>query len=698
MRSFGGIQPLPTGTPAVWGGGKFGTHPPAVNDGAWGCHERGVRPILGASCWKNEASLPMRLRPLRSALFALVLAVPLGAQEVVEPPDVLLKGIPFQLTLIGGEEPSAWWEVRTVDGTILDAGTILSGEEAVVTDLRVSESTQLPLTVRIGDASIEIDPTLTSGWFSILPPLLAIALALLFREVVTALFAGVWLGALAVGGFNPIAGTGRFVDQFVVPAVADADHASIMVFTLLLGGMVGLISRNGGTRGIVDAVAPYARTARRGKLATWGAGMAIFFDDYANTLIVGNTMRPITDRLRISREKLAYIVDSTAAPVAALIPVSTWVGYEISLIGDGFEIARAQNPALAASLEVNSFNVFIESIPYLFYPLLAILLVFLTSATGRDFGPMRAAEERAASGNGLFREGAKLAVNTEAEDMNPKDGAPRLWWNAALPVLTVITVVLAGLYTSGSAATGPGASMRDIFGEASSYDALLWGSLGGVLVAIALSVGQRILTVTECIEATVGGFRAMMLAMLILVLAWSMGAVTEAIGTSSFLALLLSDRVAIELIPAIVFVTSAAMAFATGTSWGTMAIMLPVVIPLTVALGGADVLPGAANQAILLGGVASVLAGAIFGDHCSPISDTTVLSSTASACDHVDHVKTQLPYALVVGGIGIVLGNIGTAYGLSPWLALLGGAVLLVVILQFIGRPVEGHIAPATES
>jgi len=633
----------------------------------------------------------MRLRQVTSALFALVIAVPVGAQEVVEPPDVLLKGIPFQLTILGGEEPSAWWEVRTASGTILDAGTVLSGEEAMALDLRVDTKSELPLTVVIGDEAVELDPTLTSGWFSVLPPLLAIVLALLFREVVTALFAGVWLGALIVGGFNPLAGTGRFIDQFVVPAVADGDHASIMVFTLLLGGMVGLISRNGGTRGIVDAVAPYASTARRGKLATWAAGMAIFFDDYANTLIVGNTMRPITDGLRISREKLAYIVDSTAAPVAALIPVSTWVGYEISLIGDGFAIARDQNPALAASLDVNSFNVFIDSIPYLFYPLLAILLVFLTSATGRDFGPMRAAEERASSGTGLFREGANLAVNTEAEDMNPKEGAPRHWWNAGLPVLTVVLVVLTGLYTSGSAVTGPGASLRDIFGEASSYNALLWGSLGGVLVAIGLSVGQRILTLTECIEATVGGFRAMVLAMLILVLAWSMGAVTEVIGTSSFLALLLSDRVAIELIPTIVFLTSAAMAFATGTSWGTMAIMLPVVIPLTVALGGADVLMGAPNQAILLGGVASVLAGAIFGDHCSPISDTTVLSSTASACDHVDHVKTQLPYAMVVGLIGIVLGNIGTAYGLSPWLALLGGALLLVAILQFIGKPVEGH-------
>jgi Na+/H+ antiporter NhaC len=634
----------------------------------------------------------MRPHLLALPLLMLVLALPAAGQDVHEPPQVVLRGIPFQMTIAGGSTPSEWWEVRDATGAILAAGTVLAGSEAVARDLVVDAKAQLPLSVVIGTVTVEVAPTLTSGWFSILPPLLAIVLALLFREVVTALFAGVWLGALAVAGFDPIAATGRVIDQFVVPAVADSDHASIMVFTLLLGAMVGLISRNGGTRGIVDAVAPLASTARRGKLATWAAGMAIFFDDYANTLIVGNTMRPITDGLRISREKLAYIVDSTAAPVAALIPVSTWVGYEISLIGDGFSIAREQTPGAGTGLDVNAFNVFIESIPFLFYPLLAILLVFLTSAMGRDFGPMRRAEERAAAGGGLYRPGASLAVDTEGESMSPKEGAPRMWWNAAVPVLTVVLVVLVGLYTSGSAVAGPGASLRDIFSEASSYKALLWGSLAGALVATALSVGQKILTMTECIEAAVGGFRAMMLAMVILVLAWSMGAVTEVIGTSSFLALLLSDRVAIELIPAIVFVTSAATAFATGTSWGTMAIMLPVVIPLTVALGGPDVYLGGPDDAILLGGIASVLAGAIFGDHCSPISDTTVLSSTASACDHVDHVKTQLPYALVVGVIGIVLGNIGTAYGVPPLLALAGGAALVFAVVMTVAKPVEGQV------
>jgi Na+/H+ antiporter NhaC len=631
----------------------------------------------------------MRLRSIFFSLAMLCLAVPLTAQEVTTHPEVILKNVPFEIAVSGEAEASLWYEVRTSSGTILGSGTVDANGSAIARDLTVGDKSQLPLTVLVGEESIEVDPTLIPGWFSILPPVVAIVLALLLREVVTALFVGVWLGALAVGGFNPITGTGRFVDQFVVPAVANADHASIMVFTLFLGAMVGLISRNGGTRGIVDAVAPFASTPRRGKMATFAAGLAIFFDDYANTLIVGNTMRPITDRLRVSREKLAYLVDSTAAPVAALVPVSTWVGYEISLIGDGLAIAAEQNPEAASALDVSSFTMFVESIPYLFYPLLALVLVFLTSIWGRDFGPMAEAERRAAHGEGLYRFGANLPVDTDSEDMQPKKGAPQLWYNAALPVLTVVVVVLIGLYTSGRAVVGPDASLRDVFGEAASYDALLWGSLAGALVAVFLSIGQRILTLPECVEAAVGGFRAMMLAMVILVLAWSMGAVTEAIGTSSFLALLLSDRVPIEMIPVIVFITSGAMAFATGTSWGTMAIMLPVVIPLTVALGGPDVWPGGPQSGLLLGGIASVLAGAIFGDHCSPISDTTVLSSTASGCDHVDHVKTQLPYALIVGGIGMVLGNIGTAYGLSPWIALGGGSLVLVGILYFIGKPVK---------
>ena len=628
---------------------------------------------------------------LITALWILLLPANVAAQELLDPPLVILTDVPFELTLQGASQTSTQYEVRSATGLILAEGTILPQGVSVVTGLEIGSIEQLPLQVLIGDRSDELEPTLIPGWFSVLPPILAILLALIFREVITALFAGVWLGALAVAGFNPLKATGRLIDQFVVPALTDADHVAILVFSLLLGGMVGIIARNGGTMGIVESVTPFARSARRGKIATWTAGLAIFFDDYANTLIVGNTMRPITDRLRISREKLAYIVDSTAAPVAALVPISTWVGYEISLISDGLRIAAEQNPNGAdVILSQNPFDLFIQTIPFLFYPLLALLFVLMTSVMNRDFGPMAEAELRAATKGELHKPGATLATDTSSELMNPKKGLTYRWWNAALPVLTVIVVVLAGLYTTGRTSVGPDASLREVFAEADPFSTLLWGSMAGCLVAILISIVQRMLTVQECIDAWLGGMKAMMIAMIILTLAWSLGSVTEAIGTAQYLSLLLSDRISLELIPLIVFVTCAAMAFATGTSWGTMAIMLPVVIPLTISLGGVATYPGGDQMEILLGATASVLAGAIFGDHCSPISDTTVLSSTASACDHMDHVRTQLPYAVLVGLIGMVLGNVGTAYGLPPWGALLGGVSLLFLFLRFRGRVVSG--------
>ncbi len=617
------------------------------------------------------------------------------AQGFDEPPPVLLKGVPFALTIRGGEVagPAQAWQITDASGRTLGQGSVEAFGSTVTDDLVVRESTALPLTLQVGDTSETLAPTLVNGWFSLAPPIIAIILALLFREVITALVAGVWLGALAVGGFNPIAGTWRLIDTFIVPAIADPDHASIIVFSMLLGGMVGIVSRNGGTMGIVEALAPFASTPRRGKLATWAAGLAIFFDDYANTLIVGNTMRPITDRLKISREKLAYLVDSTAAPVAALVPVSTWVGYEISLINDGIAIAVAQNPGnvtLVADLASTSpFTVFLHTIPYLFYPLLALAFVFLTSAMDRDFGAMAVAERRAASGGGLYRPGAQLTMDTASAEMEPKPGLRHRWWNAAVPVLTIVVVVLAGLYTTGSAAAGADASLMDIFGAADPFATLLWGSLAGCLVAFAMSVGQRLLTMNETIEAWLGGIRAMLMAMIILTLAWSLGAVTESLGTASFLSQLLEGNLPLQLLPWLVFVTAAAMSFATGTSWGTMAILIPLVIPLTVSLGGGAGFESGGHYTILLGTISSVLAGAIFGDHCSPISDTTILSSTASGCDHVDHVRTQLPYALLVALVAMGLGDIGTAYGLPNWVALGGGLVLLWLFLKYRGVAVH---------
>lgn len=540
------------------------------------------------------------------------------------------------------------------------------------------------------------------GWLSLLPPLVAIVLALVFREVVLSLFAGVWFGALLVANWNPVIATMISVDTFVVEGLADTDKISIIVFSMLLGGMVGVIGRSGGTLGLVESMRGLATSARRGQVMGWLAGIVIFFDDYANTLIVGNTMRPVTDRLNVSREKLAYIVDSTAAPMAAIAVISTWVGFEISLIGDALRTAAAQTPDPASAAQLlqgaeNPFNVFLHSIPYLFYPILALLFVLLVTATGRDFGPMLKAERRARSGGGVSAPGARPAVDVSSGYMSPPEGVPHRWYNAAVPVLTVIVVALIGILYTGAQAAPDGATFWQVIGGADPFKTLIWASFAGTLVAITMAIAQRILPLAEALEAWLNGMRAMLLAIVILILAWALGGVTEALGTGPYLSGVLQDTLPLGLLPVIVFITAAVISFATGTSWGTMAILFPVTIPLAVAMGAGVDFDGGAHYSILLGVISSIMAGSIFGDHCSPISDTTVMSSMASACDHIDHVRTQLPYALTVGVIGMLIGDIPTAYGLPPWVSLVLGAIILYGILRFVGKPVEDDLAPVAD-
>ncbi|MFQ5678284.1 MAG: Na+/H+ antiporter NhaC family protein [Gemmatimonadota bacterium] len=613
----------------------------------------------------------------------------------LEAPAVVLKGVPFGVRFKLESREDGSYRLVTATGRTLASGALPALEETSLSGLELAGAEELPLTLRVevpGAEPVErrLDPRIYPGWISLLPPLLAIALALLFREVVVSLFLGVWLGALFLAGLNPLSATWRTMDRFAVPALADGDHAAIIIFTLLLAGMVGVMSRSGGTRGIVRAVRPLATTPRRAQLAAYLAGLAIFFDDYANTLIVGNTFRPITDRLRVSREKLAYIVDSTAAPIAAIIFVSTWVGFEISLIGDGLAAAASQAgtpAAVAADLRAaNPFIVFLHSIPYLFYPILALLMVGLIVLTQRDFGPMWAAENRASRGEGLFREGAMLMADTSAAALEPPEDAPHRWFNAGVPVVTVVLTVILGLYFDGRASAG-GGTLWEIFGAANPFHALLWGSLAGCLVAVVLAVGQRILKLQEAIEGWLGGMRAMLLGAVILLLAWSLSEVTQVLGTAPYLSQILGESLTPNLLPVLVFVTAAVVSFATGTSWGTMGILMPLVIPLIVAMGGGASFQGGEHYSLLLGTISSVLAGAIFGDHCSPISDTTVLSSLASGSDHVDHVRTQLPYALAVAIVGMLAGDIPTAYGMSPILSYLLGVTVLFLLLRFVGRP-----------
>jgi Na+/H+ antiporter NhaC len=623
----------------------------------------------------------------------------------IEPPLVAVAGVPFTVTVNPvGVRPgeTTHLEVMVLRGQE-QVGSVVQttaddGEPVTVRELVAPESGTAMVEVRSGEIRRRVRVRVLSGFLTVLPPLVAIVLAVLLRQVIFALLAGVWLGAFLAHGLRPLAAFFRVVDRYLLGALTDGGHASILIFSLLLGGMVAIISRSGGTHGIVEAVRGWAATRRSTQLVTWLMGMFIFFDDYANTLVVGNTMRPVTDRMRISREKLAYLVDSTAAPIASVALISTWIGYEVSLIGDAMT---------AIGSEMDPYQVFLASIPYRFYPILALVFAVAVAVSGRDLGPMLAAERRAAAGELVGRSASPMA-DVESERMAPKPEIPHRWFNAVLPIFTVIGVTLGGLWVTGRASLAAGGDplgarsfvemvtgghlIRDlgsVFSAADSYKTLLWGSALGCLAAGGLAVGQRILSLAETLDAWLVGLKSMLMACVILLLAWSIGAVCEDLHTAGYVVGLISDAVPWALLPALVFLIAGGVAFATGTSWGTMAILMPLTVPLATEIARLNGMEPGAAYTLLLGAVSSVLAGATWGDHCSPISDTTILSSMASASDHIDHVRTQMPYAVLVGGVGLLVGDLPAAWGLSPWLSLVLGSVILVAILRYFGRTAD---------
>ncbi len=523
------------------------------------------------------------------------------------------------------------------------------------------------------------------GWFSLLPPLVAIALALITHQVLIALFAGIFIGALIIYGFNPLQGFVYSLSEFIAKAPADPDNMAILVFSLTLGGMVGVVSKNGGTQGIVEALSKYASDTRRGQIVTWAMGILIFFDDYANTLIVGNTMRPLTDRLKISREKLAYLVDSTAAPIATLAVISTWIGYQLSLIDEAFG---------ATGLDMNAFVTFLQTIPFNFYPALALFFGFMIAFTGRDFSTMRAAEKRAWHENKVLADGATPLADTGSEEIMPREGVPLRWYNALVPVVMVIAVTFLGLWFTGLESlsqsdrnAGLLRYISAVFGNADSFSVLIWGAFAGSFTAIIMSLWQKLLSLNEAINAWVGGVKAMLIAGLILTLAWAIGDICVEVQTAGYVIEQTRDLLSPVWIPTLTFLIAGVVAFSTGTSWATMAILTPIVVPLAWHLPLADSAIGASQQSsIFLSSVAAILAGATFGDHCSPISDTTIMSSMASGSDHVDHVKTQLPYALVVGTVAVLFGFIPAGLGMHGLYLLPVGAIVLALFIRFAGK------------
>ncbi len=546
--------------------------------------------------------------------------------------------------------------------------------------------------IRVGSTIYEKAVTPVPLWMSIIPPLIAILMALLFREVYSALFMGLLAGTTILYFYQGeslfiaiFSGLYSIIDSYIVKSMSDTGHISIILFSMMIGGMVTLITKNGGMKGIVNYLARYAANDKSGQFVTWLLGIAIFFDDYANTLIVGNTMRPVTDKLKISREKLAYIVDSTAAPVAALALTTTWIGIEIAYIQEGIN---------AIGINESAYIIFIKSLTTRFYPILTLIFIVMLIFKGRDYGPMLKAERRARAKE-IVKEADDIEINAEITDRI--DSKKVRWYNAAIPVLVVVFGTFAGLVITGwnrQVWDNPDLSgftkFTEIIGNSDSYIALLWASLSGMLVAVILTVAQRIYNLKKSIIYLIEGFGTMLSAVLILILAWSLALITQDMHTAEFLAGVLTDMSLTPfLLPAITFILSALIAFSTGSSWGTMAILYPLILPVSWAISQQYGMDYDASMAIFNNVVSSILAGSVFGDHCSPISDTTILSSLASSCNHIEHVRTQLPYAVTVGIVSVLFGTLPAAYGVPFYILYPVNILILYLIIVLLGKKVN---------
>ena len=437
----------------------------------------------------------------------------------------------------------------------------------------------------------------------------------------------------------------------------------------------------GGAKAVAEALARKAKTAKSTQVVTLLLGLAVFFDDYANSLIVGPIMRPVADKMKISRERLAFIIDATAAPIAGLAIISTWIGLEVGLINDAFINGIGQ--------EVDAFGVFLQTIPYRFYNILILIFVFITSILLKEFGPMYKAEVRARKGESGAKEEVALDSNMNGSDLEPKEGIKLSIWNAIIPIGTLIVTALICFYFSGYSAIMSGdnaavkelinnspLSLKGIQGAFSASDAsvaLFQSALISSIVSIIMGVVKKIFTVSEAIDVWIDGMKPLLITGVILLLAWSLSSVIKDLGTAKYLVSLLSGSLPKFLLPSLIFILGSVISFATGTEYGTMGILMPLAIPLAYSMKP--------DMAYVVVSTSAVLTGAIFGDHCSPISDTTILSSMGAGCNHIDHVNTQMWYSLFIAAITIIFGYIPAGFGLKWYIVL--PIAILAVYLEF---------------
>jgi len=512
------------------------------------------------------------------------------------------------------------------------------------------------------------------GFLSLLPPLVAITLCFITKQVLASLFIGIWIGATILIGWNPIGGVTKTLG-YIVENAADSWNATILLFDFVVGGLIGLIYLSGGAQAFVKSVTKKVKTARDGQFAAWLFGLVIFFDDYANTAVVGNAFRAVSDKLRMSREKFSYIVDSTAAPVASLALVSTWIGYEVGLIGDAIE---------GTAITMTPYTIFLHSIPYRFYSIFAIILVLAIALSGRDYGPMLKAEYRTRTTGKVFRDGSTPLSG--GSELRVLEDIPLKTMNMVVPIIVLVGVSIFGMWWTGGGTSAE--SFTAAISDADAMTALLWGASFAVIVAIIMYKAQGIGTLADMMDAFIDGAKMMVLANLILLSAWSIGSVCSEIGTAPYVVEAAKGVISPLLLPMVIFIICNLISFATGTSWGTMAIAMPIAVPLALALGVSLPLS-----------ISAVLTGSVMGDHCSPLSDTTIMSSMFSGSDHIDHVKTQIPYALTAAGVA-VLAYIVAGTGLSVALVLPLGIILVGILLYLfsaISAKTTGISLPLTE-
>ncbi|MBQ2677107.1 MAG: Na+/H+ antiporter NhaC family protein [Clostridia bacterium] len=481
-----------------------------------------------------------------------------------------------------------------------------------------------------------------TAW-ALLPPVIAIVLALITKEVYVSLFVGIISGALFFTNFNVI---GSLETTFGLMSSKVGDNTNIIIFLIFLGMLVSLMSKSGASKAYGDWAAKSIKSKRGALAATSALGALIFVDDYFNCLTVGTVMSPVTDKHNITRAKLAYIIDATAAPVCIIAPISSW--------------AAAVGSSMPEGSNIDGFNLFLQTIPANLYAILTIIMIIVIIALNFDFGPMK-------KYNASHPEGGDVLNKTDDSEIKSNGKV----FDLVLPIIVLIVLCVAAmLYTGGIL---EGANIVDAFANCSSSLALVLGSFFTIIFVFLLYIPRKVITPGEFAESLVSGFKAMVPAILILTLAWTLGGICDAdyLNAGGFVGgFVESNQISLAILPAVFFLVSLGLAFATGTSWGTFGILIPICV---------SVFGGTTSQLMVMT-VAAILAGAVCGDHVSPISDTTILASTGANCNHLDHVSTQMPYALIVAGCCFT-GYLVGGFTSNLWLALVTGIVLLLAVL-----------------